>query len=197
MLHYIKGLPEYYRVKAEEKQYDTLAKALEASAAIFNARKMSGAKGPTSSLHHMEAAAEQGNFGSSSYAAGQGPQTQVIYQQQHVPEFAEGTVQEQLTAIFTKLNASGAGQGSGNYNNSRGRAREGSATRARSRSSSKSNVEAWAENLSATGKLTPEEFRRRLDGKLCINCGQAGHINRDCPTRPKSTAKASREGSTN
>ena len=31
--------------------------------------------------------------------------------------------------------------------------------------------------------LTAEERKRRIDGKLCLYCGQAGHQAKDCPVK--------------
>jgi len=44
-------------------------------------------------------------------------------------------------------------------------------------------------HLGKDGKLTEEERQRRIKDKLCMFCGQPGHMARDCP---KSTSKSSK-----
>lgn len=43
-------------------------------------------------------------------------------------------------------------------------------------------------------KLTPEERQRRFNQRLCIYCGEGGHILSDCPKRPKDRARQPPEG---
>ena len=43
--------------------------------------------------------------------------------------------------------------------------------------------------LGKDGKLTAAERKNRFDNKLCMFCGLAGHIAKDCP---KSTSRASK-----
>jgi Domain of unknown function (DUF4939) len=38
-----------------------------------------------------------------------------------------------------------------------------------------------ADVLGPDGKLKPEERQRRLDNKLCLRCGETGHVVADCP----------------
>src|SRR5882724_8980705 len=44
--------------------------------------------------------------------------------------------------------------------------------------------------LRKDGKLTPQEHQRRLDNKLCLFCGTAGHVAKDCPKSSLASAKA-------
>src|SRR5882724_3385575 len=44
--------------------------------------------------------------------------------------------------------------------------------------------------LGKDGKLTPQECRHHLDNKLCLFCGTAGHITKDCPKSSLASAKA-------
>ena len=44
--------------------------------------------------------------------------------------------------------------------------------------------------LGKDGKLTPEERKRRLDNNLCLFCGGAGHIARDCTKTGSSASQA-------
>lgn len=39
-------------------------------------------------------------------------------------------------------------------------------------------------------RLTPEERKRRFDNKLCLYCGDAGHVVSACPSAPKKNGKA-------
>ncbi len=43
--------------------------------------------------------------------------------------------------------------------------------------------------LGPDGKLKPEERQRRMDNKLCLRCGKAGHMVPDCPIPSKPKAK--------
>ncbi|KIM66073.1 hypothetical protein SCLCIDRAFT_22287 [Scleroderma citrinum Foug A] len=44
-------------------------------------------------------------------------------------------------------------------------------------------------HLGKDGKLTEEEHQRRIKEKLCMFCGQPGHMAKDCP---KSTSKSAK-----
>jgi len=43
--------------------------------------------------------------------------------------------------------------------------------------------------LRKDGKLTPQEHQCRLDNKLCLFCGTAGHIAKDCPKSSSASPK--------
>lgn len=52
-----------------------------------------------------------------------------------------------------------------------------------------------ADILGPDGKLKPEERQRRMDNKLCLRCGEAGHLVNDCnkttsKSKPKPKARA-------
>ena len=38
-----------------------------------------------------------------------------------------------------------------------------------------------SQHLTRSGKLTPDEYRRRLEKKLCLYCGEPGHTRDGCP----------------
>ena len=45
--------------------------------------------------------------------------------------------------------------------------------------------------LGPDGKLKPEERQRRMDNKLCLRCGGAGHVVHNCPhSKPKPKGRA-------
>ncbi len=46
--------------------------------------------------------------------------------------------------------------------------------------------------LGPDGKLKPEERQHRMDNKLCLHCGEAGHVVSDCPctSKPKPKGRA-------
>jgi hypothetical protein len=46
-----------------------------------------------------------------------------------------------------------------------------------------------ADILGPDGKLKPEERQRRMDNKLCLRCGGAGHVAHDCTVQSKSKPK--------
>jgi hypothetical protein len=46
------------------------------------------------------------------------------------------------------------------------------------------NMELFAMQMDLINKLTPEE-KRRFGNQLCIGCGQAGHVWKECPTYPR------------
>src|SRR5882724_8756230 len=54
----------------------------------------------------------------------------------------------------------------------------------------KSTTPDLSSKLGKDGKLTPQERQRRLDNKLCLFCGTAGHIAKDCPKSSLASAKA-------
>jgi len=54
----------------------------------------------------------------------------------------------------------------------------------------KPNVPDLSSKLGKDGKLTPQECQRRLDNKLCLFCGTAGHVAKDCPKSSSASAKA-------
>jgi hypothetical protein len=43
------------------------------------------------------------------------------------------------------------------------------------------NPPAYADKLGKDGKLKPAERQRRIDNKLCMICGEQGHMARTCP----------------
>ena len=47
-----------------------------------------------------------------------------------------------------------------------------------------------AEKLGKDGKLTPGERKRRFDNGLCMFCGAAGHLVKECPKSTLRGAKA-------
>jgi len=66
-----------------------------------------------------------------------------------------------------------------------------SATSSSSTSVAKAAAKSISDVLGPDGKLKPEERQRRFDNKLCLRCGDAGHIVPDCPrTSSKSKPKA-------
>ena len=58
-----------------------------------------------------------------------------------------------------------------------------------SSSNSKSTTSDAPSHLRKDGKLTEEEHQRRIKEKLCMFCGQPGHMAKDCP---KSTSKSAK-----
>jgi hypothetical protein len=52
--------------------------------------------------------------------------------------------------------------------------------------------------LGPDGKLKPEERQRRMDNKLCLRCGGAGHVVSDCTvqSKPKPKGRAAKTDST-
>jgi len=54
----------------------------------------------------------------------------------------------------------------------------------------KSTTPDLSSKLGKDGKLTPQEHQRHLDNKLCLFCGTAGHIAKDCPKSSSTSAKA-------
>src|SRR5882724_5305252 len=54
----------------------------------------------------------------------------------------------------------------------------------------KPNVPDLSSKLRKDGKLTPQECQRHLDNKLCLFCGTAGHVAKDCPKSSSASAKA-------
>jgi len=47
------------------------------------------------------------------------------------------------------------------------------------------------DKLGKDGKLTPQERQHCFDNKLCLVCGQGGHITTACPKAKPHAAKAS------
>jgi hypothetical protein len=69
------------------------------------------------------------------------------------------------------------------------------ATPAASSSSNSGNkTNSISDILGPDGKLKPAERQRRMDNKLCLRCGQAGHVVHDCPRtstpKPKPKGRA-------
>lgn len=58
-----------------------------------------------------------------------------------------------------------------------------------SSSSSTPSKPSIADVLGPDGKLKPEERKRRMDNKLCLRCGEAGHVVSDCPRVSKAKPK--------
>src|SRR5882724_5320565 len=54
----------------------------------------------------------------------------------------------------------------------------------------KSTTPDLSSKLGKDGKLTPQERQRHLDNKLCLFCGTAGHIAKDCPKSSSASGKA-------
>src|SRR6201981_3407122 len=70
--------------------------------------------------------------------------------------------------------------------NSSGKSSKGSG-QSQKKSSSMSNL---SSKLGKDGKLTNEEHHHRFKNNLCMFCGQAGHIAKDCPRSASCAAKA-------
>jgi hypothetical protein len=47
-----------------------------------------------------------------------------------------------------------------------------------------SNMALFAMQMDWVNKLTQEE-KRRYNNQLCIGCGHAGHIRKECPSNPR------------
>ena len=60
---------------------------------------------------------------------------------------------------------------------------------AASSSSKPAGKSSIADILGPDGKLKPEERQRRMDNKLCLRCGGAGHVAHDCTVQSKSKSK--------
>jgi len=78
--------------------------------------------------------------------------------------------------------------------NSKGKTKEKdnknkSSDKAKSSSGTKPTSSETPTHLGKDGKLTKEERQRHIKDKLCMFCGQPGHMARDCP---KSTSKSSK-----
>ena len=59
-----------------------------------------------------------------------------------------------------------------------------------SNDTSSSNKPAYADKLGKDGKLTPAERLRRITNKLCLFCGQSGHMVDSCPKKADKKARA-------
>ena len=57
-------------------------------------------------------------------------------------------------------------------------------------SSSKPSTSETPSHLGKDGKLTEAERQRRIKEKLCMFCGQSGHMAKDCPKSTSKSAKA-------
>src|SRR5882724_8967369 len=54
----------------------------------------------------------------------------------------------------------------------------------------KSTTPDLSSKLGKDGMLTPQEHQHHLDNKLCLFCGTAGHVAKDCPKSSLASAKA-------
>jgi hypothetical protein len=63
---------------------------------------------------------------------------------------------------------------------------------------SASSKPAISDMLGPDGKLKPEERKRRMDNRLCLRCGDAGHTVTDCPrtSKPKPKGRAASASAT-
>ena len=77
---------------------------------------------------------------------------------------------------------------SSSFGNNSGSSKDSNESKGKTTNTSapKSNI---LSKLGKDGKLTTEERKRRFDNKLCMFCGNAGHIAKDCP---KSSSRASK-----
>ena len=92
------------------------------------------------------------------------------------------------TGSSSNANNSGSGSNkSGNSGNNNSNANNSSSGSKNQKSSSNSSN--TASHLGKDGKLTPTKRKRRLDNKLCLFCGAAGHMARDCTKSTSSAAK--------
>lgn len=69
-----------------------------------------------------------------------------------------------------------------------------SAAASSSSTNTKTTTNSIADVLGPDGKLKPEERQRRLDNKLCLRCGNTGHVVSDCPitSKPKPKGRAAK-----
>ena len=91
------------------------------------------------------------------------------------------------TNSSSNANAGSGSKQSGNSGNNNSNTNNSSSGSKNQKSSS--NSANTASHLGKDGKLTPTERKRRLDNKLCLFCGAAGHMARDCTKSTSSAAK--------
>jgi hypothetical protein len=101
------------------------------------------------------------------------------------------------SASTSKSPTSSASTPNNNNNNNNNKPKGFTATKPSTSTSSSSTTPKSAagkpdltDKLGKDGKLTPEERKRRLDGNLCLFCGNAGHSVSDCRKKAASLAKA-------
>jgi len=169
---YEQGLPESYRVKSAERQHQTLAAAITASLALWNARSVARTQshggsrhGGAAKLHHTQTEDSDDevnateprapvNAGSSSSAVAK--------------------LEQKLDAFISAMqmqsggNSRGRGGGAG-HGRGRERQQEGASRPARSK----------------TPGVSEELARQRLQARVCIKCAEPGHYARDCTNAVK------------
>lgn len=101
-----------------------------------------------------------------------------------------------------RSNTSQAGDSKSNGQNQQSKNKDSKTPAAKPAASSSSKdgtkANSIADVLGPDGKLKPEERKRRMEGRLCLRCGEAGHIVSACTrtSKPKPKARAATTAST-
>ena len=100
------------------------------------------------------------------------------------------TTKTQSTSSSTKPsnsrgNPSNSGQEKSKTSNSPSSANSSGLSKATSNQSSSSSKPDLTNKLGKNGKLTADEYKRRLDNNLCMFCESTGHFADNCPKKTK------------
>jgi len=156
VMSYQRGLPESYRVKCAERQHVTLAAAMEATLALWNARGAAQAQSvrPSSRLNELESGDEEMKEGAS--------------------RLDNGALQKMVQdAVLAAMQSSRAGFNRGG----RGGGSEGARGHGRDRQQQR---EGARPPRARTPEVSDAQAKERLAARVCIKCARPGHFAREC-----------------
>ena len=174
---YEQGLPESYRVKSAEKQHATLAAAVEAALALWNAKAVARAQshssssrqGATAKLSHTQT--DEASDEEREEPTERGPSSSSAA----APSSSHGAtsrLEQKMDALISAMQmqyGGGGGRGRNRGGRSAEQRAEGEKRPARSR----------------TPGVSDELAKQRLQARVCIKCAEPGHYARDCKNELK------------
>jgi hypothetical protein len=169
VVSYQRGLPEFYRVRAAEKQHATLAATMEATLALWNAKTAAQAQNsrPAARVSNAENAEEDDGAAQPAAVA---PAADRV-----------GRLEQRMDALLTAIQSSrggfcGGGRGGGN-GGTRGRGRD--------RQQQQRDQPGARLPRARTPDVSEAQARERVAARVCIKCARPNHYARECPNETR------------
>jgi hypothetical protein len=159
VVSYQRGLPEFYRVKAAEKQHVTLAAAMEATLALWNAKSAAHAQNTRPAARLNNTQDEEGQAEEPAPSAGSSSGSSRV-----------DRLEQRMDALLSAMQSRGGDAG--------GSSRGGRARGGRGRDQQR---EGARPPRARTPEVSEAQAKERLAARVCIKCAKLGHFARECP----------------